>query len=693
MPEKQKDRLRRMIGKTLDLKQDRPEFLTGLLGAYKNGVRRVRSLSRSGYVYVRLSGNDSEVIEALNMGVSLTFNLKVIVKQSETSPGIYVVTGPDPGQYTNFPTSGGNAGIVPHGSTHSFGNGNDPVFIYKKQLVQPLQAHPTNPRSNALRVEGDFYTWKNEIKYFPGGNTTDLTVANPTTSNAARWITVYLDGDNNSLAYVTGTSFALVTPPFSFVPTGIVYYIPEVSPSIGIPLAAVYLVSGSSNFVWDDIQDIRNFLSGGEGTLFGDGVVTRVPFYTGTSTFMTNPSFIFEDGNPKLVVGNTGSISGFSAQFQAVKVNGQAGFSSITYSTGGALNPFFGAGMVRGIPGAELGVSSGTIIFDISANAWKTGTSPNFISPPPMRITANTLQNWNDQIGYGNYWGFVVTPLNSIVRKESFKIYADRVWIDGGDFRTTGTFYVNPIGASNGQALTYSNGLWIPSTISAGTGTIGPHNIISSTHTDTNTGTSIAEGDILVYQTGLWTPVAGVDISDDAADILAVNFILRTGTITAPGSNHRLIYAKSNGIYTKGSDGLEVGPFGTGTGGVGVNYASGVSIADLGNYYTGNEVETALQEIGASIVSIENDIVSLQNSTGTSSSGGHSHGITRLNISSGTQNVLLLDFADYLEFVSFNGFIVDPLGYSLSSGSNYLVLDNPVVLPGIITVNYVVLTA
>jgi hypothetical protein len=576
MAERQKDRLKRLIGKVIDLKQDKPKYIGGLLGAYKNGRKRVRSLTRPGYVYVRLGGNDSEIIEALNFNVQETWDLKVLVTESDSNPGIYVVVGRDIGQYDSWPTA--SSALIRHGATHSFGNGSDPVFIYKKQMVQPLQAHPTNPRSNALRVEGDFYIWKNEIKYFPGGNTTDLSVAKPTNSNAARWLTVYLDGDNNALAYQTGTDFTLISYT-SMVPTGIVYYIPEVSPSVGIPLSAVYLTTGSSTFGWDDYQDIRNFLDGGGSPALLHELDPLHGYHTGTlrSSIVT----VVDVGN---------------------------------YFTG-------------------------TIVEDVLQELWNAKSAAVHGLDPTHGVHSGTLRSSLVTVAdAGNY--FTGTLVEGVLQELGLRI---------------GTV--------------------------TGSSSSGPHNIVSSTHTDSNTGTSISEGDILVYQTGLWTPLAGIEISDDDANILAVNFVLRTGTVASPGSNHRIIYAKSDGIYTKDSSGNEVGPFGTGSSVGGSTDAEDINIVDAGNYYTSTEVEGALQEIGASINDLELESID----------GGHVHGVTRLNIVSGTVNVSLIDYAEYIEMVSFNGFVVDPLGYYLSSGSNYLVFNTAVSVGGIVTVNYVIL--
>lgn len=57
---------------------------------------------------------------------------------------------------------------------------------------------------------------------------------------------------------------------------------------------------------------------------------------------------------------------------------------------------------------------------------------------------------------------------------------------------------------------------------------------------------------------------AGVDIGSDSANITAVNFEEQSSAPAAPGTGHRIIYSKSDGLYIRDSAGLDVGPLGTG---------------------------------------------------------------------------------------------------------------------------------
>lgn len=296
----EKLRLANLIGRLIDTKQDKQPFWGGLLGTYDaSGNQIIRVPDRAGYVYVRLGASYNEVITAVNGVVSEVFDLKVIVTIHPANPGVFIIHGRDLNQYVNFATNNGQGAssyLPHHGDTHSFGSGVDPVYIYKRQMLQPLGAHPTNPTTNHLYVEPDFYIWKNQVKYFYGANTVDLTLAKPRDGINGRYLTVYLNGDTNALAYITGSDFTV----WPFASTGSINSIIAPLPSIGIPLAAVLLTSGSSTVEWSTTKDVRNFLDGGgtqalihpldpsggfhTGTLNAVNVIISDPghYYTGT---------------------------------------------------------------------------------------------------------------------------------------------------------------------------------------------------------------------------------------------------------------------------------------------------------------------------------------------------------------------------------------------------------------------------
>lgn len=676
---KQVQRLKSAIQKSLATKQDVPKYIAGLLGIFKDGAKVVKVPNRPGYVYVRVAGNESEIIEAVNGVVPSTFNTKVLVTMTEANPGIYVIVGRDLGQYTSYTDPG--AFIPKHGASHSFGNGSDPVFIYRRQMVQPLQPRPTNPRTMTIYVEPDFFLWNGVFQYWHGGNSPNLNTAKPTDPIMARYVTIYLEGSSNTLQVVTGTDF----PIYPFAATGTLYYVPEVSDTLGIPLAAVILTTGTSAIQWTDIKDVRMFLGGGNSTSVGGFTSGSVPFANGSGVLTEdNDDFFWDNANKRLYLGtNYFPYSIFNATLQVVKQNTPAGLTVSAIYTGTVTAPFLTFFASKGTLANPLPIPSGTNIGRINATAQILngyGIVPGFISgvpiSPPITIEFKATENWNS-LGYGNRISFQVTPTGSITKAEAFGINPDNIEIVGKKLRLTGDMWLNPTGAVNGDYLRYDGTYWKPNTgSSGGSGGSSTHSIISTTHSDTNTGSVPIENDILAYHTGTWMAESPVDIGSNDANILAINFLIETGTALTPASGHRLLFAKTDGMYTKDSSGLEIGPFGTGTADASIT-AGDVTVIDGGGYYSGGDVESVLQEIGSEI----EDIVQ-----------GHEHGITRLNVTGSTSIVSLFDYVYMLEFVSFNGFILDPLAYSLSTGSNSLVFDTPLNTDGILTANYIILS-
>lgn len=312
-------RFKNLIGRLIDTKQDNQPYLGGLLGTYINGSKVVRVPNQPGYVYVRLGGQYNEIITAFNNSVSEVFDLKVIVTIKPSNPGIYVIDGLDIEQYATTVNSNGNGAssyLPHHGGTHSFGIGVDPVFIYKRQMMQPMGTHPTNPISNHLTVEGDYYIWQNTVKYFPGANTVSFLPAKPASPNFGRYITVYLDGSSNSLGYITGSDFSV----FPFLATGIANYIPVPAANVGIPLAAIFLNSGSSTFDWGSIKDIRTFLSSGE--IVGGGTAPYLAQWLSGSVLGNSPLIV----NSAMTIHPSGASNGQGLVFDGTYwVPGTAG--------------------------------------------------------------------------------------------------------------------------------------------------------------------------------------------------------------------------------------------------------------------------------------------------------------------------------------------------------------------------------
>ena len=77
--------------------------------------------------------------------------------------------------------------------------------------------------------------------------------------------------------------------------------------------------------------------------------------------------------------------------------------------------------------------------------------------------------------------------------------------------------------------------------------------------------------------------------------------------------------------------------------------------------------------------------------SGGSSGGGHAHGITRLTGDGSTTVFNLLDIAEYLEFATDNGSMMDPLNYTLSADGSQITYATAPTAAHFIEVNYVIM--
>jgi len=242
-----------------DTKQTQPELMYGMLGRFDDtGAKITTVVGYPDRSWVRVNGRDSELIQALNDQMGLQWSDPVILIRDSLQPRWYRILGRDTARYPDW---GGNPLLPRHGDQHSFADasaaGRDIVWIYRRQMVQPLLCHPTSPATMFVQVEPDFYFWNNAFTYFAGGLSSDLTAYLPSNDDAL-FVTIYLDGTTNLVAELAGTTFSNLAPP-----TNLVSYIPEIAPDVGIPLAAVYLTSATVSCGWDVLTDVRIMISPG----------------------------------------------------------------------------------------------------------------------------------------------------------------------------------------------------------------------------------------------------------------------------------------------------------------------------------------------------------------------------------------------------------------------------------------------
>lgn len=258
--------------------------ISGTLGIPIAGQQRVEVPNRNAFVFVKLRDNQSEVIQAYNNKVAPSYGLPVIVEWQNNR---YVIIDVDTTRYQNNWNS--FAPFLPrHGNTHSFdletGGGGDIVWVHSRQFL-PSLVIPSGTQG-APNVFVSPYTLRNSDgtwKQVGNTGTASLTPYKPITGTQAVMALVYLDSvsGNPYLMVGSGSYFpATLTGTAQITP-----YIPQITNPAHIPLAAVRLVTGTSNILWNNIYDVRQFL---HPTITGSGGSGGISNLTGTTIGLAN---------------------------------------------------------------------------------------------------------------------------------------------------------------------------------------------------------------------------------------------------------------------------------------------------------------------------------------------------------------------------------------------------------------------
>jgi hypothetical protein len=245
-------RFRRALEESLDRKQEKLKLIPALLGVYLNGQKTVTVANRPDFVWCRIRGSTSEVIQAFNETVSTHYDLPILVYRDPNAPDIYKVYGRDIRQYDDW--GGVYYSSSPHGRSHSFGGGqgSDVVWIYKRQYL-PMLPRPVASGALNIWIEPEFWYFGGQYHWWPGSGTTDLSGYKPTGADNARYVTVYIDGNAGIPQYLLGDEFSVLFA--SVVDPG--NYISLPTPSQGIPIAAIFLLTGTERIGWGEIYDLR----------------------------------------------------------------------------------------------------------------------------------------------------------------------------------------------------------------------------------------------------------------------------------------------------------------------------------------------------------------------------------------------------------------------------------------------------
>lgn len=333
----------------------------GTLGIPIGGKKTVEVPSRKTYVYVRLRNNQSEVIQAYNNQVAPAYNLPVIVERQGNR---YSVVAVDTQRYENNWTS--FAPFLPrHGNTHAFdiesGGAGDIVFVHPRQFMPALiipsgSVGGPNVIMSSYTLKNNDGTWK----YVGNTGTANINTYNPSSPTGAVMVLVYLDTESGNPSLLVGSGTV-----FSSALTGtsqITPYIPTVAlPTTQVPLAAIRLVSGSSNLVWDNIYDVRQF-------------VHNVPSGTGGSQATGTSVNIWDEGISKGSV-TTLNVVGTVAD---ISVSGSVARLFVTGTTGSSFTGLSGSvalldatGQLTSQAGLKWGLSGGKVYLEFGADQVK----------------------------------------------------------------------------------------------------------------------------------------------------------------------------------------------------------------------------------------------------------------------------------------------------------------------------------
>lgn len=233
------------------------ERIPGEMGITISGRQYTEVPNRGHFVYVRLRSNLSEVIQAYNDKVFPGYGIPVIVKWKNSR---YEVIERDSQRYPEW--EAGNPYIARHGDTHSMdkdGNrlGTDPVWVYPYQFM-PSLVSPFNANGVFnVYIHPFSLNYGGEWKFTGNTGTSSFAPYRPTSGSCVILVSIDVVSGNPYLVSSTGT----------YVPTTatgtpqLISYLPNVDRSRYIPLSVIRVESGTSSIGWENIYDVRQFVS------------------------------------------------------------------------------------------------------------------------------------------------------------------------------------------------------------------------------------------------------------------------------------------------------------------------------------------------------------------------------------------------------------------------------------------------
>lgn len=353
-------------------KQPVEETYYGELGMPIGGTKLVDVPGRNGYVYVRLLGNTSELIQAFNQAVPPIYDLPVLIKRVKNS---YSIIGQDNTKYSNT-ASGAGGGVIPlprHGGQHSLnpelGMGADVSWIYSRQFM-PMLLYPSGT-STQLTLSPSFYEWNGQWKYINVTGSVSLSSYMPTITGSAKMALVWIDGDTGNINVSVGAGFSGgVSNNWELAG-----YIPDIDRNTGLPLMAVKLETGTTSLSWSNLYDVRDF-------------------YTVGKRF--NGIAIQDDGVAK----GTGTTLNFGSNLSVTMVGNVATIDSTGGSGGGQIGVMVqdegipvGTGTTLNFTGENISatIAGSTVTIYVTGSSSSCGTYSRVGQPTPLSSVTGTF--------------------------------------------------------------------------------------------------------------------------------------------------------------------------------------------------------------------------------------------------------------------------------------------------------------
>lgn len=219
-------------------------ILTGKLGFTDSGPVPVPG--RRGYSWVRILEWNSAPIPVLNLTLSDTPGLPVLVGRSQQSPFEPSVLDVNYGAY-------GRADLWPSDDANMPPDYRRQSMVQKRQIA-PLHGHATSTPLE-VGVYPDYFQYNGEQVYFPGD---EISISSYVPATGSRYVVVYLvpDADSGTLAVVGGDIVPVLGAGGLPSPADTDTLLPSV-PTGSIPVLGVRLVAGQTTITEADFYDVR----------------------------------------------------------------------------------------------------------------------------------------------------------------------------------------------------------------------------------------------------------------------------------------------------------------------------------------------------------------------------------------------------------------------------------------------------